>query len=162
MAGRKTGLGLAHARSWSGEGGALPRCSAPPTGQIFDIPGLSRGGWCPKSAFPPPPGPTWLSASRGGVSGLAVGWRSNLGQRSADTRLHSKRRRGSPAAAGRPVCFPSASQPPCPGRLSLFIRQVGTRAVQCVSEGNASEAPPLRRALSLSVVRKSERSAQLL
>lgn len=41
----------------------------PLPGQIFDIPGLSRGGWCPKERF---------SSSRGLTGSVSQGW----GQRS--------------------------------------------------------------------------------
>lgn len=71
MAGRRAGLRLAHARSRTGGGGALPCCCALPREQIFNIPGLSRGGGARRATFPPPSSLIGLALSGVGTSGQA-------------------------------------------------------------------------------------------
>lgn len=147
MAGRKARFSLAHASSWLGGGGALTSGCAPPTEQIFDIPGLSRGGWYPKSAFPPPPGPDWLSASGGGVK--RVGSRVAVLPPTAE-RGHSPTPQGEGLVAlnrWKPGLLTSPFQPPCPGRPQSVYPPNGD-AVQFELVGKASEAPPLRSQLS--------------
>lgn len=122
---RKAGLLLAQARFRVDGGGVLTRCRAQPREQIFDIPGLSRGGRGLKSDISPSPGLDWLSASGGGDQQTGPGGRSREGQPRVDTRLPPRGSAGCPKSLE--AVFPIPSRPPCPGanhfrprRLNLY------------------------------------------